>query len=450
MLRLLPLCLPGCMTAPGVEVLDLPSTAATFTVAGWVLHAEQEIVIECHRPADSVDQWKEVATVQSSDVEDGVFGLFGWSGEVSLPEDCWRPAQPGRSTTLVRARSTGDDARWLDVIDDDCLSAAIAGGQPVFEAAAECTSRRAYAPLLAPSEITPGSDPLDAVAELPAIILGGAPAIDGVGAFGHLDAVRPVGNAIAWHDAELDAIDSVTLTLEGGAWLGYELHPELPSPLRPAGSASDDLGRQLAASYTQKTIYALSYDSQAVATDYDGVPFNGPADLVGHRLGPVYFTDPLNGMQPRFGGTPATQPFQGVYVLVGDGLVQLVDATLEDPNGVALSPDHTWLYVSDRTKEVIYRYPLDAQGLPAGAREFFAEAPEPDGLEVDVDGNLYVAAAGGVVVFAPDGAAWGELPLDGDLTDLCFCHEDLQALCVVGDGFLRRFAMPIPGAPAPL
>ncbi|HAK34063.1 MAG TPA: SMP-30/gluconolactonase/LRE family protein [Pantoea sp.] len=63
-------------------------------------------------------------------------------------------------------------------------------------------------------------------------------------------------------------------------------------------------------------------------------------------------------------------------------------------NGVAFSPDRRWMYHSDTPNEVLYRYPLDANGEP-GAREIFrqfdAAGGLPDGAAVDSEGFYWSA-----------------------------------------------------------
>lgn len=63
-------------------------------------------------------------------------------------------------------------------------------------------------------------------------------------------------------------------------------------------------------------------------------------------------------------------------------------------NGVAFSPDRRWMYHSDTPNEVLYRYPLDADGEP-GAREIFrqfdAAGGLPDGAAVDSEGFYWSA-----------------------------------------------------------
>ncbi|KHE01678.1 sugar lactone lactonase YvrE [Pantoea sp. PNA 14-12] len=82
-------------------------------------------------------------------------------------------------------------------------------------------------------------------------------------------------------------------------------------------------------------------------------------------------------------------------------------------NGVAFSPDRQWMYHSDTPNEVLYRYPLDAQGEP-GQREIFrrfdARGGLPDGAAVDSEGYYWSALFDGGRVVRID-------PHDGEIVD---------------------------------
>ena len=64
-------------------------------------------------------------------------------------------------------------------------------------------------------------------------------------------------------------------------------------------------------------------------------------------------------------------------------------------DGFPTAPDHAALYVSDTEGDVVVRYPVADDGT-TGAGTELAPVPAPDGMAVDVDGNLYVASSAGV------------------------------------------------------
>ncbi|HNQ88572.1 MAG TPA: SMP-30/gluconolactonase/LRE family protein [Verrucomicrobiota bacterium] len=155
-----------------------------------------------------------------------------------------------------------------------------------------------------------------------------------------------------------------------------------------------------------------------LAEYYRGRRFNSPNDLVYRSNGDLYFTDPPYGLEK--GNQDPTQEllFSGVYLLRRGGDVVLLTRDLAFPNGVALSPDEKTLYVavSDPARPVIMAYAVKADGTLGEGRVFFDAAPLaagrqglPDGLKVDVKGNVFATGPGGVLVLSPEGRHLGTI-----------------------------------------
>jgi gluconolactonase len=96
---------------------------------------------------------------------------------------------------------------------------------------------------------------------------------------------------------------------------------------------------------------------------------------------------------------------------------------------------------------VVMQYPVSPGGN-AGAGSVLAYVQAPDGMAVDVNGNLYVAASSGVVVLRPDGSGWGTIALPEAATNVAFGDEDRRSLYVTTPGALHRVVLGVPGAPA--
>ncbi len=180
--------------------------------------------------------------------------------------------------------------------------------------------------------------------------------------------------------------------------------------------------------------------------NYLGGSFNSPNDLTVRSDGRVYFSDPDFQLGDRQSETGMT----GLYTVAPNGTVTLLDDTLGNPNGVALSPDEAWLYVDDEGGSV-WRYPLDGAGL-AGERELLATVPGPaDGMTIDCAGNLYVASHlqpdGRVNVLAPDGTTLGSLTTAAQTTNLAFGGADHRTLYVSAGRALYSVALNLPGYP---
>lgn len=168
--------------------------------------------------------------------------------------------------------------------------------------------------------------------------------------------------------------------------------------------------------------------SEVIADRYQGKRFNSPNDLCVDLKGRVYFTD------PRYGGSePRELPREAVYRLEKYGNVVEITHDVEKPNGLALSPDQTTLYLADhnnggnrlspqdpepkRGAMKVYAFPLDKNGLVKGPRRTlvdFGKENGCDGMRVDAQGNLYLAirslARPGIMVIDPAGKELAFLP----------------------------------------
>jgi len=128
-----------------------------------------------------------------------------------------------------------------------------------------------------------------------------------------------------------------------------------------------------------------------MVTNYEGVPLRAPNDLGLDSHGGFYFTDP---------GGSREKPIGTVYYVDPQGVTHLVAGGLWVPNGVVLSPDEAFLYVSETVPNRILKYSVRKNGM-LGPVTIFAILPtrpgvtaEPDGITIDREGNLYVAHLG--------------------------------------------------------
>jgi len=143
---------------------------------------------------------------------------------------------------------------------------------------------------------------------------------------------------------------------------------------------------------------------ETVASHYDGKRLNSPNDIVVRSDGRIFFTDPPYGIREE----QRELPYNGVFTVATDGTVSLLIDDFDRPNGLALSPDERTLYIADTQRLHVRAFDVAADGALSHGRVFaeMAEGGRPDGMKVDVDGRLYVAA-GTLQVFAPDGAPLG-------------------------------------------
>ena len=109
-----------------------------------------------------------------------------------------------------------------------------------------------------------------------------------------------------------------------------------------------------------------------VAMTFEGKKFSSPNDVISMKNGVVFFTDPPYGFK-KFDAAPEKEiAFNGVYRVGKDGKVTAIEKELTRPNGVALSPDESILYVaqSEGTKAIINAYSLDKDGNVTGKKLF--------------------------------------------------------------------------------
>ena len=166
-----------------------------------------------------------------------------------------------------------------------------------------------------------------------------------------------------------------------------------------------------------------------VLFDPEGVP--GFNDLYTDALGRVYAgsmrTDPFGGATQR---TPGE-----LYRIDGpDRAVELYgDVSLT--NGIGFSPDGRRLYHCDTARSHVIVHDIEPDGT-AVQRRVFAELEQgaPDGLAVDEEGGVWVAAygAGCVVRFDAEGKfdRTVEVPASA-VTSLCFGGDEPRDLYVV-------------------
>ncbi len=178
-----------------------------------------------------------------------------------------------------------------------------------------------------------------------------------------------------------------------------------------------------------KQIVAYSADGTAKVIA-DGVDGN---DLVVSDNG-IYVAEPRN---------------ERIVHIDFSGSVRVVDDVgLECPSGVALSPDQSLLYVSDRCRQYVNSYQLHADGTLRFKQPFHHLHIAPtqpdsgaDGMTVDDQGRLYVATRMGVQVCDQPGRVHLILskPRPGRLSSIVFGGRERDTMYVTcGDRVYKR------------
>lgn len=214
------------------------------------------------------------------------------------------------------------------------------------------------------------------------------------------------------------------------------------------GLALDREGRLVMCQHGDRRIVRREPDGRVtvLADRHDGRRLNSPNDLVFRSNGDLYFTDPPFGLPRAFDDAAKELPYQGVYRLTPDGELSALITDLRAPNGIGFSPDERTLYVSnaDRKRPIWMAYPVALDGTLGSGRQF-AEASAwvkegegvPDGLKIDLHGNLFAAGPGGIHIFAPDGTRLGRIETGVPTGNLAW-GEDGSVLYIAANHWILR------------
>jgi len=193
---------------------------------------------------------------------------------------------------------------------------------------------------------------------------------------------------------------------------------------------------------------------EVLATEFEGKRLNSPNDLTIAEDGRIYFTDPRYGSQD--GRELETED---VYLIRPTGELERV-ATAPDvtkPNGIALSPDETALFVADTrpgppSEARVVRFDVAEDGSLSNpsVHYSFGEGRGIDGMAIDGEGRIYGAAGlssngpdnpPGVYVISPDGELERILPVPEDSSTNCTLSADGKTLFVTAGKLLLEFGL---------
>lgn len=227
------------------------------------------------------------------------------------------------------------------------------------------------------------------------------------------------------------------------------------------GNTRDRQGRLLTCEHDARRLTRTEHDGTitVLADRYEGQPLNSPNDVVCQSDGAIWFTDPPFGILGYYEGhTAKIELPTNVYrwdprtkklaVVAGD---------INRPNGLAFSPDESKLYVVEAaaSPRVIRSFDVTGGGTQlAGGRALITAEPEgtPDGLRVDVDGNLWIGwgmgeGQDGVSVFNPQGMLIGRIDLPERCANVCFGGVRRNRLFMCGSTSMYSLYVNTQGAP---
>jgi len=197
---------------------------------------------------------------------------------------------------------------------------------------------------------------------------------------------------------------------------------------------------------------------------YEGKRYNSPNDLAIDSQGRIYFTDPCYGDRSIM-----EMDIEGVYRIDTSGRVSRVleQPAIQRPNGIAITPDDKRLYLVDSNpnpggNRKIWAFDIERDGRLTNQKMIYDFAPGRggDGMRLDVQGNLWIAAGislvrregettdnpPGVYVITPSARLLGRIPVPEDLiTNLTFAGPDKKTLYITAGKSLYRIKVNVSG-----
>ena len=212
------------------------------------------------------------------------------------------------------------------------------------------------------------------------------------------------------------------------------------------GLAFDAKGQLVLCEHGDRRLSYLTHEGgkRTLTDHYQGKRFNSPNDLAIAKNGTIYFTDPPYGLPSKDQEKFRELDFHGVYRVGSDGVAHLLTKELDRPNGVALSPDETILYVaqSHAPQPVIMAYPVKENGDLGAGKVFFdtkglSGPGAPDGIKVNAQGIVFSTGPGGVLILDAKGKLLGRILCGRATANVAFGPGEKSLFITSKDRLLR-------------
>lgn len=183
---------------------------------------------------------------------------------------------------------------------------------------------------------------------------------------------------------------------------------------------------------------------------YQGRRLNSPNDIVVRSDGTIWFTDPPYGILSDLEGHRAPQEQEANHVFCLDpasGELHAATALVEEPNGLAFSPDERVLYVSDTSAALRsdgsghhHIVAFDVEGMTLSRMRVVAVIRPglPDGFRLDRQGWIYTSSEDSVQVLAPDGQVLGRIRVPEKVGNLTFGGPQFNELFITASTSVYR------------
>ncbi len=225
---------------------------------------------------------------------------------------------------------------------------------------------------------------------------------------------------------------------------------------RANGLTRDLQGRLVSAEHDSRRVARQEADGTVtvIASSFQGRRLNRPNDVVVKSDGSIYFTDPWTSPHPA---EQWDLTFSGVYRVSPDlGTITLLIDDFVVPNGLMFSPDESILYVNDSRRGHIRSFEVQPNGTLAKQSDKVlidvnGDKPGvPDGMKIDIEGNIYTGGSGGLYICDPTGKKLGIIDHGYTATtNLAFGGDDWKTLYFTSRNQLGSVKVNIPGNPIP-
>jgi gluconolactonase len=291
------------------------------------------------------------------------------------------------------------------------------------------------------------------------------PALDAI-----IDKSQTIQELASGYGGDLGPAEGPLWWKEGGYLLFNDIHNSRRLKFTPGKGVTVDLeptnrangltrdlqGRLVSCEHDTRRVTRRELDGSltVIANSFQGRRLNRPNDVVVKSDGAIYFTDPGAAIVPE----QWDLQYSGVYRVTPDlGTKSLLTDTFIVPNGIAFTPDERVLYVNDSRRRHIRAFELLPNGMLAKQTDsVFAdlagnEPGVPDGMKVDVAGNVYCGGSGGLYILNAQGKKLGRI-VHGHpaTTNIAFGGDDWKTLYFTSRSSLFSVSLKVAGVPVPV
>jgi gluconolactonase len=202
----------------------------------------------------------------------------------------------------------------------------------------------------------------------------------------------------------------------------------------PSCTGMDNAGRLIWCADNDREVMRLEKDGThtVLSSGMNQQKFSGPNDIAITADDAVYVTD--NDFGLRDGGKNTDKQLQNGIYMIKDGRTSLVLSGADlggTPNGINLSPNGKWIYLSTSGRRM-RRYAVNPDGTLGASTVFTEGAGIGDGQKADKAGNIFSAAGAGpgiIRITSPEGKLLGtiNLPIYGG--------EPKKQICSTNEAF---------------